>query len=388
MWSVAQIELSGDGRSGGVTAVNVLVLAPYPGIRGPIGALTLTLVHEMRRRGVGVSTVPWGRHTDAEGLLAKVAGRVADVRRIRRVLKGKRFDVLLVMTAHDPRALLREVPLLAATRGLCECRIVQFHGSLSQAFAESGHLVLKVVSKWLAHTSDAILLLSSEEAHDWEAFAPRRRYLVVANPYVREPVLGETYAMDDERHQDSLVVLFVGRLIAAKGIYDLVEAMDRVRRRVPCMLVIAGDGEDRETLVELIRSKGMCNCVSLTGHLERAELLRSYRRASVFVLPSHSEGFPTVLSEAMDAGLPIVTTGIRGALDHLVDQENALLVPPRRVDLLAEAILRLLRDPELRRIMSSANKEKVTDFAPDRVAAHYVSILADVLERTRVKARA
>src|SRR5205823_173848 len=106
----------------------------------------------------------------------------------------------------------------------------------------------------------------------------------------------------------------------------------------------------------------------LPGYLAGAELEAAYREATLFVFPSWVEGFPTVLAEAMDAGLPIVTTRIRGAADHLVAGENALFVEPRDVSALVDAILTLLDDRDLAARMSAANRRRIGIFEPRVVA--------------------
>jgi len=74
-----------------------------------------------------------------------------------------------------------------------------------------------------------------------------------------------------------------------------------------------------------------------------------------------------------------VTTGIRGAAEHLTDGENALFVQPGHPEQIEAALLRLLLDPALRARMGHANRERVQRFAPDRVASEYARLLADLL---------
>jgi glycosyltransferase involved in cell wall biosynthesis len=81
----------------------------------------------------------------------------------------------------------------------------------------------------------------------------------------------------------------------------------------------------------------------------------------------------------MAAGLPIVTTPTRGISDHLVDGVHALFVPPRDPRALADAIERLLRDSALRKRMSGANRAKVRDFAPEKVAGQYLRALEEIV---------
>ena len=119
--------------------------------------------------------------------------------------------------------------------------------------------------------------------------------------------------------------------------------------------------------------------MQMLGHVSGPDLARCYEEADALVLPSYREGFPTVLLEAMSAGLPIVTTALRGAVDRLEEGVNALFVPPRRPDLLAEALGRILSDGDLRASMAANNLAKIKEFAPEAVAPQYVAILENVV---------
>jgi len=371
------------GSAAGQRRVLVLVASPF--IAGPIPKITPLLVSALTKAGCDVATHPWSSREEGEPVLRKLRDRGVDLMRIVGLVRRSRPAVVLATTSHDSRAMLRDLPLVLAMRLLgCPC-VLHFHGSAPNVLSERGHWLFKVASRLLVRLSGTVLLLSSEECRLWRAFEPRPLYCLVVNPYVAHCYVHEA-ALDVVHPRDGdegrpLVILFVGRLIAAKGILDLVEAVRRVESKgILYRLVFVGDGEDRDALERLIRAKRLQGNVALRGRLTGPDLARAYMDADVFALPSYGEGFPTVLAEAMDAGLPIVTTGIRGALDHLVDGKNALFVPPGRVDLLAEALSRVLLDADLRRVMAAANREKVKEFAPDVVAREYMRILSSVLK--------
>ena len=361
--------------------MKILMLLPDPSVKGAMAGLGARLVDALRQLGADVVPCRWGRHADRESPLASAYGRFTDTLHIRRLLQEGEFDILFVNTAHDRRALLRDIPLLIATQGQARRRVVQFHGSLSNELSMPGRFMMKAASRWLARRADAVLMLSSEEVRQWEAFEPTGHYQVVANPYVRDPALGCCTEEDLGAIEHAApVVLFVGRLLKAKGIFDLVEAVARVRERTDCRLCFVGEGRDEDALMTRVHDAGLERDVRFLGHLQQADLAKVYKAADVFALPSYSEGFATVLAEAMDAGLPIVTTGIRGAVDHLEDGRNVLFIPPGRADLLADALFRLLTDSELRRAMAAANRAKVDDFAPSMVARDYLQLLQTVLD--------
>jgi len=175
-------------------------------------------------------------------------------------------------------------------------------------------------------------------------------------------------------------LLFAGRLIQAKGIFDLLDAMPIILRQVDCHLLIAGEGEEKEEIKSRIEKANLKQYISLLGYVDSDHLSDIYRSTSVFILPTYfGEGFPTVISEAMSFGLPIVTTPLRGSRDHLHDEVNTLFVPPRNPDAIANAVIRLLKDPKLCEEMGRANLAKVQEFKPENVAPKYLELFSELL---------
>ncbi len=351
--------------------MQIFMLVQREGIRGPVPRLTALLIGSLGDLGVSVETHSWGRKSDREGLARKIQRGLEDVLSVRRTVRGAEFDVAVIQTAHDWRTVLRDLAVALVLRRHRNPVILQFHGSRTSSLVRPGSRVFKIVTALLLRMTDGVLVLSSEERRDLLAFRPATRVFVVKNPYARVPLPPKP----PERTSDVPVLLFVGRLLEEKGALDLVEAMPLVLGRSPCELVLVGDGELRGALADRVRTLGLTNSVRMAGYLEGEELVGAYRAADVFVLPSWSEGFPTVLAEAMDAGLPIVTTRIRGAVDHLVDGEHALFVEARDVNGLATAIVELVRDPERRACMGLANQKRIDVFHPDVVAREYLGVL-------------
>lgn len=133
-------------------------------------------------------------------------------------------------------------------------------------------------------------------------------------------------------------IVSVGRALAIKGLPDLLAALETVSAQLPIALVLISQDDlklDAAYPIEIVRAQ---------SDQEIAEL---YRRADLFVYPSWFEGFGLPPLEAMACGTPVVTTDCGGVRDFAVDGYNTLVVPPRDPDALAEAILRMLCQPEL-----------------------------------------
>lgn len=348
------------------------MLAPRLTVQGPLPKITPLLADAWRRRGREVELLPWGRRSEDERLPSKLIGRVRDVVRARRSVIRGAYPVVVVNTSHDWLTLSRDLVLLRALPRRDRVIILHIHGSETPRLLAPGSWPFKRATAALLQSADGVLVLSREEQAEWLAFSPRSRVFVVRNPL--------TIAVEDSPSppgEDGLpTILCVARLIAGKGVFDLVRALPLVQRRLPCRLVLAGDGPEKEGLRQLAVDLDVAGSVELPGYVEGEELAELYRGAEVFALPtSMSEGFPTAILEAMAAGLPIVTTASRGPRDHLVEGRHALFVPPHDSEALAACLTRLLADDELRRSMGTANRRKIREFDPDIVAEEYLAVL-------------
>jgi glycosyltransferase involved in cell wall biosynthesis len=177
--------------------------------------------------------------------------------------------------------------------------------------------------------------------------------------------------------EDDCVVLVASRLVRHKGYPELLEAM----RATPpqCVLWVAGarlpsdHGEEMEPHLERAAATLGRRLLRL-GH--RDDMPRVMAAADVFCLPSHFEGLPMSIVEAMLAGLPVVATDIRGPREQVVDGATGLLVPPATVAPLAAALARLAGDPALRAAMGAAGRARALDrFDEARVLAHVAAQL-------------
>lgn len=151
------------------------------------------------------------------------------------------------------------------------------------------------------------------------------------------------------------LVVAVGRLKAPKDFLTLVRALAQLPASA-FEAVIVGDGPDRAELEAEIRRLGIGDRVLLLG--ERRDVPRLLAGADLFVLSSTSEGMPVSVLEAMAAGLPVVGSGVGGMPELVVDGTTGLLVEPGDPDGLAVALGRLLAEPELRRRMGDAGRER------------------------------
>ena len=155
-------------------------------------------------------------------------------------------------------------------------------------------------------------------------------------------------------------LLFVGRLADVKGLPILLRAVARLKASYPALkLTIAGDGPDRQRLVEMAGELGITDNVAFLGYQTQRQVRELLGQTDAFVLASFAEGVPVVLMEAMAAGVPVVATRIAGIPELVEDGVSGFLVAPGDPKTLADKVDLLLRDPGLRASFAAMGRGKV-----------------------------
>jgi glycosyltransferase involved in cell wall biosynthesis len=184
------------------------------------------------------------------------------------------------------------------------------------------------------------------------------------------------------------IVLFVGGLKEIKGLGHLLRAFAEIRRATPARCVLVGDGEEQGKLEELARELGIEKDVYFAGR--QSNPFKYMKRATVFVLPSLSEGLPNVLIEALACGCPVIASDVAsgGSQEVLGNGEYGVLVPPGDEKALAQAILHLLQDISLRKKLSRAGSTRVRQFDASKSIAQYIRLIRHLREQSTKNAEA
>jgi glycosyltransferase involved in cell wall biosynthesis len=174
-------------------------------------------------------------------------------------------------------------------------------------------------------------------------------------------------------------LLFVGRFVRAKGIFDLLDAYATLPEelRGTVALVLAGDGEEREELVRRSRQIEPGKVV-FPGFIQRDELAAYYALAEGLVFPTHSDTWGLVVNEAMACGLPVIVSRAAGAVADMVrDGENGYVVAAREPQELSQAMCRLLNKNGSREQMSGRSLEMNSRFTPQAWADGVIRAVAE-----------
>jgi glycosyltransferase involved in cell wall biosynthesis len=240
---------------------------------------------------------------------------------------------------------------VAATLARVPVRFFTVHGWAFSAYSGLSGLVYRVADRLMAPLTTVTICVSEQElAAGLEAGACRRESSVVIHNAV------DVAAAPRSGHDRPVPRLIaVGRLKAPKDFMTLVRALAELPAGSFQGLIV-GDGPDRAEVEAEIRRLGLEENVVLAG--ERSDVPELLAASDVFVLSSRSEGLPVSVLEAMAAELPVVASAVGGLAELVEDGVTGLLVPAGDERALAEALGRLVEDPEQRRSLGAAGRAR------------------------------
>ena len=261
-------------------------------------------------------------------------------------------DAILHVHAASRASFWRKALLMAMGRLAGWPIVFHLHGGAFDRFygEECGPWRQRIVRHFL-DTAAAIVVVSER----WQAWMRT----VTANPHIAVVPNPVSVPASVPLERGGALVAFVGRCEQAKGVFDLIEAVHEVSGTIPTVrLECAGDG-DIDAALRHVAVRGLSPNVHFMGWISPRRTQELLLRATVFVLPSHAEGMPVSLLEAMAAGCPVLATRAGGIPDVVEDGVNGLLVEPGDRDALALALHRLLVDRDLAARLGRAARETV-----------------------------
>ncbi len=319
----------------------------------------ISSIHGPQKHSEGdVIRLGYGFSVPANGSVGTMTFAPYYATQVRAMLERERFDVLHF---HEPFVPFLSLILLRESQSI---NIATFHAYAGWSPAyEIGKRALHRFARRL-HGRIAV---SAAARHFIDRYFPGD-YKVIPNGVDLSRLRN---VQPIARYRDgTLNILFIGRFESRKGAIYLLKAFRLLRKRgYNCRLLMAGTGPQEREIRRYIATRRLTG-VELLGRVSDDDKARYFATADVFVSPATGrESFGIVLLEAMAAGTPIVCSDIHGYKGVVRRGEQALLVPPRDVKSLTEALARVLGDAELRARMAAAGLERAPQFSWESITA-------------------
>ena len=281
----------------------------------------------------------------------------------------ERPAIVHLNTSMDRKAYWRDLAYLLVAKALRRKVVYQVHGGELPANFFASSSVLTSLLRLALRLPDAVLVLSTEELKAYRQFDARIALRLVPN------AIDPRGLADVERPFNTdapLRLVYVGRLVRAKGIFEIVQAAAALKAEgMSFRLAFAGDGPDRAELASCIAQSAVADHATLLGGVFGADKNRLWCMSDVFLFPTfHAEGLPYAILEAMAAGCVPVATPVAAIADVVENGVTGAFVPSRSPALLADAIRQLHHDrPALARMSRAGRAAVLANHALPRLGA-------------------
>lgn len=218
----------------------------------------------------------------------------------------------------------------------------------------------------IVEKSDMLTAVSNSCADEFRAYHSIKKEITIVHNGV-----DTNFFVPSKNRSNLRSVIYTGRFEVFKGLSDLIECSGIVCKKYPDVkFILVGSGTILDSLKKQVSKLKLENNIIFTGSLNKSQIIEYYQNATIFVLPSYREGFPTSLMEAMSCGIPSIATNVEGSAELIKDSENGLLVPQKNPEKLAESVIYLLENEEFRNkiganarnhIVKNYDWEKITD---------------------------
>lgn len=324
-----------------------------PEVRGGVSSLVRSYYHGGLFQRFDIRYVP--THRDGTAAQKAVMALKAYASLGGLLLLGSRAPLVHIHLA-SRASFWRKAIVCAMARIRRRPYVLHVHGA---EFSKFYHEECGAISKWIVrHTLERaalLLALSGQWQDTLERIAPRATVQTLPNAVALRDV--PSRAADGA----PMRILFAGRIGTRKGAFELLRAFARLASRFPtATLVCAGDGEG-EKLKQLAAELGVAERLECPGWLNAEQMGDELRRASIFALPSHQEGVPIALLEAMSHSLPVLTTPVGGIPEVIESDRNGLMVTPGDVDAIEQSLDRLLQSSAERQRLGAAARATIAE---------------------------
>ena len=309
---------------------------------------------------------------------AKVGRYIGFFRRFLRDLRTSEADLAVYFLSSRPLGLLAELPFVLWARILHVPYILYLH-TRGYGRLYSRNLLFREIIRQIFRPAVACFVLGNRLKQEIRVFFPGKIWILPNCIDGPEPPGRASVSSTTQ-------VLFLSNINESKGIRTLLAAIPKVIAASPDVLfVLAGPWQARSVekdVLEFVERQGIQGSIQWTGPVFGKDKENLLAGSDIFVFPSHYplEAMSLVVLEAMRAGMPVITSDIGSLPEVVVDGKTGFVIPPQDPEKLAEKIVRLVKEPELRRRMGQESRQRyLTDFS----SAVYKKRVGEILEELR-----
>ena len=324
-----------------------------------------------------------------ESVLRRILRIAADPMRLAGVLLRNRRCIVHINTSMEQKSFWRDLAFLWVSKLLRHKVVYQVHGGyLPQEFFHGR--ILRWLWRLVLHCPDVVVLLTRHECDAYLQVVPRLKVVCIPNGIDTSALATQTVPREARKSTDPLRLLYMGRLIKDKGIFEIVEAVRLLKLSGSNVtLRMAGVGPDQQQLCNAITSAELNDRIVMLGPVHGDDKAKTWCSADVFLLPTYyREGLPYAVLESLASGCVPIVSPVGGIPDVINNLEHGVFVKAKNPHKLAEAIGGLDKDRAALQRMAAAGIRRVTTaYSVDRFASAFTQLYVELYQREQTNIR-
>lgn len=341
--------------------------------------ITYAEVLSFQKAGAEVETSDYGNSGEVKGIIGSFFLILKNALKLNRKALKQKSEILFLNSAFDNKTLVRDsiTIFIVKTFNKHIKVVLKLHGTI-----ESVVLSKNILKKYVFNKVNLFLVLSVEEVDTFlKAGINPGKVKVTANAidtYLYKPEANFTNKLGI--NEGTIILLFVGRFIEQKGILDIINACKLLREScLEFKLFCLGDGILINKVKSLIDKFNLQDFIKLLGHIPESETRYYYSNCDILILPSHREGFPMAVFQAVAAGKAIITTKVNACADHLTEYENCLWVRKNNPEDICDKVVLLSKNKDLRIKIQNNNLSLANNFTSENIVGTLIKYLQKLL---------
>lgn len=362
------------------TTRKIALVAPMPPPYGGIANWVVMLSEYVKQQGkiefTHINIAPKKRDLDGRTLWNRIVGQgfamFTQKKQLKKKIKEKQIDVIH-MTTSGQLATIRDIQMLKLAKKKNIPSVYHIRFGRIPEIAKKNTREWKLVKRAMRLAS-CVMAIDEKTKTTIKEYLPEVNVCCVPNPFNVGKM--QSFMQSTQNKQE---IVYVGWIIKTKGIEELLTAWDEVRKSYPdWKLRLIGPCE--ETYYETLKNNFSFEQVVFDGEQPHDVAMTKLSKASIFILPSYTEGFPNVVLEAMALGKPVIATDV-GAIPEVLN-DCGIVIAPKDTDAVIDSLKRLLANEALRSELGEKGKEKLLQkYTLEKVVEEYARVWDEVLEK-------
>lgn len=290
----------------------------------------------------------------------------------------KDFDIVHIHMSYNG-SFYRKLLIVKLSNLFNKKIILHLHGSEFEEFYNNNNKYIKKLIKNIFDKSTYVIVLGERWNKIIKSISPMSNVKIFNNAVT---VPSDTVKWN----KNDIKVLFLGVLIKRKGIYELIESINILRKKGiieknKLKFIIGGTGKEEASIMNLINKYNIQDCVEMVGWVDGKQKTELLKQSQIFVLPSYNEGLPMAILEAMSFGIPTISTNVGSVEEVVKNGYNGIIINPGNVEALSSAINKLSYDEAKWKRYSINSKLIIEDYYDevkyfDKMTDTYIEIMS------------